>query len=119
MIGAGIRRTLLRGRGREVTRPAGECEGRAVDRSAKLELPFDRRDQERRELGSAVDAKTRDLVAHARVLEAPEHGFRILLARMTRNLGEGRNRLLVEKPVDETAHRRHSHGLVDVEDPGK
>jgi len=87
-----------------------------VDRSAKLELAFDRRYQERPELGSAVDAETRDLIPNARVLEAPQNRLRILLTRMARNLRERRDRLLAKQPLEEAANLRHSHGLVDVDD---
>src|SRR6185436_9866196 len=101
---------------REVASPAGERGGGTLDRATTLELAHDRRDQERRELGAAVDADPVDLVTHADVREAIEHGLSVILAGMSRDLHERRYRLALYEALEKRAQGGHGHRLVDVGD---
>src|SRR5918992_4443801 len=90
-----------------------------LDRTAALDVPLDRRDQERGELRPAVDAYPRDLVAHADVREPFDYRGRILLPRMPGDLVNGRDRLAVEEALEEHPDGRHCHRLVYVRQAGE
>ena len=90
-----------------------------ADGSTGLEVVFDRRYEEGRELGRAVDAQPGDLVAHTRVGEPPENGRRVLGSRVARNRCQRRHGLLVEQSLDEVPHLGSRHRLVDERDPGE